>query len=56
MGAPAEWSYCATPTVVPGITDPVDVGTMSRLACALTAAHEVLCWGDGTATPTVVTL
>jgi hypothetical protein len=55
-GSPAQWRYCSTPTAIAGITDPVDVGTMARFACVLTATHAVLCWGDGAATPTAVEL
>jgi hypothetical protein len=34
-----------TPTEVPGITDAIEVSYSGRHACALTAKHELYCWG-----------
>ncbi len=45
-GAPAQWEYCATPTAVPGVEAPIAIASSDRRMCALTRAHEVLCWGD----------
>ncbi|HVV88807.1 MAG TPA: hypothetical protein VHE35_37445, partial [Kofleriaceae bacterium] len=56
-GAPAQWHYCPTPAPVRGITAPVALAAGDAHVCALTAAHDVLCWGqDGTPRPTRVPL
>jgi alpha-tubulin suppressor-like RCC1 family protein len=43
-GAPAQWKYCAVPTVVAGVKDPVAVTASQGGACAATKSGEILCW------------
>lgn len=45
--APQAPAYGAVPTLVPGVRDALRVVTGDRASCALTAAHAVVCWGDG---------
>jgi hypothetical protein len=48
-GSPAQWPYCATPTMVTGLTDPIAVSAASSGACAI-AGDAVTCWDGATLT------
>lgn len=43
-GSPAQWKYCAAPTPVAGIPEPIATDVSPNQACALTRAGEVWCW------------
>jgi hypothetical protein len=45
LGTSSNHTAHATPVLVPGVKDAVDVVTGSHLACALDRANNVTCWG-----------
>ncbi len=55
-GSPAQWEFCAKPTVVKGVLEPTDVGTLSRMACAIANDDRVVCWGADDPWPTTIGL
>jgi alpha-tubulin suppressor-like RCC1 family protein len=43
-GGPVQWKYCATPTVVAGVKDPLAVAVGPQAVCAATRSGDVFCW------------